>query len=104
MASGRKRLGGVAAGADLQLGALAARRVEIVGREEALEPGLYRRPVAVGHGEPGGVAIAPRVDHVLAQDPLVEEAEAQSRAPRRRVERVALPLEPAVAELVEDVA
>src|SRR5690606_795034 len=66
----------------------------------APEPG----PVAVEHGEPGGVAVLPLDDHVLAEGALVLEAEALGGAPARLVVVVALPLEAAVAEVIEDIA
>ena len=83
---------------------LAPGGVEIVGREPALVSGLARRPLAVEHGEPGGVAVAALDDHVLAEDALEREAEALGRALRGRVEVVALPLVAAIAEIVEDIA
>ena len=56
---------------------------------------------AVDDGEPGRVAVAALVDHRLPEQPLVLEAQPQRRRPRRRIERVALPLVAPVAELVE---
>src|SRR5947209_6937438 len=56
---------------------LASRAVEIVGRKPALESGLARRPFAVEHGVPGGVAAVALDDHVLAENALELEAEAQ---------------------------
>src|SRR5437867_5746466 len=66
-----------------------------------LEGRARRRPLAIEHREPGAVAIAPLDDHVLAEDALEAEAELERRAARSLVERVALPLHAAVAELVE---
>ena len=78
--------------------------IEILRREPALERGLARGPLAVEHGEIGGVAVAALGDHVLAQDAFEHEAVAQRRAARRRVERVAFPFVAAVAERLEHVA
>ncbi len=72
-----------------------------------LEPGLVgpsqRRPFVVDHREPGGVPVRAFDDHVLAEQPLEGEAEAERRALRRFVVVVALPFEATVAELVKDV-
>ena len=78
--------------------------IEILRREPALERGLARRPFAVEHGEIGGVAVAALGDHVLAQDAFEREAEAQRRAARRRVERVAFPFVAPIAERLEHIA
>src|SRR5581483_11855941 len=53
-----------------ELALLPAFPIEILRREPALEGGLAGGPFAVEHGEPGGVAVAPLVDHVLAEDAL----------------------------------
>ena len=78
--------------------------IEIVRREPALVRRLARRPLAVEHRKPGGVAVAALDDHVLAENPLEREAEALRGAARGRVEGVALPLVAAIAELLEDIA
>src|SRR5260221_6028935 len=87
-----------------QLLALAAVGVEVLRREPALERGFARRPVGGQHGEPGGVAAAALDDHVVAKNALVAKAEAQRRAARRGIERIAFPLVTAVAERLEGIA
>ena len=72
--------------------------VEILGSEPALHARPDARPVLVGHGEPGRVAVLALHHHVLAKNALEAEAEAERGAPRRLVQRVALPFEAAVAE------
>ena len=83
---------------------LLARRVEILRRQPALEGGLARRPFAVEHRVIGGVAVPALGDQLLAQDALEDEAIAQSRAPRRRVQRIAFPFVAPVAQRLERVA
>src|SRR5262245_39650499 len=61
---------------------LLAVRAEIVRRKPALEARLARAPLAVEHGEPGGVAVAALDDLMLAEHALEGEAEARRRAPR----------------------
>jgi len=58
----------------------------------------------VEHGVPRGVAVDALDQHVLLEDALEGEPEAFGRPAARFVEGVALPLQAAVAELVEDVA
>ena len=66
-----------------------------------VEPGFPGRPqagpVAVGHREPGGVAVAALDDQVLAEHALEGEAEPLRRAAARQVQAVALPFEAAIA-------
>src|SRR4051794_4455010 len=83
---------------------LAARGVEVFGREPALEGGLARKPFLVGDREPGGVSVAALVDGRLTEEAFVLEAEPLGRGSRRRVQGIALPLVAAIAELVEDAA
>src|SRR4029077_17920926 len=61
-------------------------------------------PFAVDDGEPRRVAVLALDDHVLAKQTLEREAEADCGRFRRLVAVVALPLEAAIAELVEHVA
>src|SRR5262245_41115493 len=49
---------------------LPAVSVKIVRREPGLEGALARGPLAVEHGEPGGVAASALDDHMLAEDAL----------------------------------
>src|SRR6185437_1867159 len=83
---------------------LPAVAVEIVRRQPALEVRLAYRPLAVEHGEPGVVAVAALGDDVLAERALVDEAVTQRRAPRFRVERIALPFVAPIVERFEHVA
>src|SRR5262249_10729964 len=78
--------------------------VEIFRRQPALESGLALGPFGVEHRVIGGVAGPAFDDHMLAQDALEHEAVPQRRSPRRRVERVALPLISPVAKRLERVA
>src|SRR5947209_7184319 len=82
---------------------MSALAIEILPREPALEAALARGPLAVEHDVPGGVAAASLDDHVLAKNALEGEAEAQRRAPRRGIERVAFPLVAPVAKHLEHV-
>src|SRR5215207_3506440 len=84
--------------------ALSPGLVEVRRLEPALEGAPARRPFAVEHGIPGGVAVVALDHHVLAKHALEGEAEAAGGALRGLVRIIALPLEAAVAELVEDVA
>ncbi len=84
--------------------ALAAVGVEVLRRQPALERAARGRPLAVEQREPRGVAVAALDDHVLAERALVGEAEALGGPARARVGGVALPLQAAVAEVVEGVA
>src|SRR5829696_82654 len=84
--------------------ALSPGLVEVRRLEPALEGAPARRPFAVEHGIPGGVAVLALDHHVLAEHALEGEAEAARGALRGLVRMIALPLEAAVAELVEDVA
>lgn len=80
---------------------LSSRRVEIRGVEPTLVAGPHTRPIAIDDRKPGGIATSPFVDDRLAKDALEREPEAERRAPRSRVQAVALPLETPVVELVE---
>src|SRR5512138_2179329 len=66
-----------------------------------VEPGSQGRPnpgpVVVGHDVPGGVPVAALHDEVIAEDPLEPEPETDCGVTGGRVERVALPLDPATA-------
>jgi hypothetical protein len=84
--------------------ALPAVGIEILRREPALECGFTFRPLGGEHREPGGIAAAPLDDHVVAEDALVAEAEAQRCAARGRVEGIAFPFVTAVAERLESIA
>ena len=55
--------------------------VEVLAREPRLKPRPYRRPVVVGDGIPGCVAVAALQDHVVAKDTLEGEAKALGGAP-----------------------
>src|SRR5258708_6571708 len=75
----------------LQVGktlALLAGGIEICRRQPRLIGRLDRRPLAIGHRKPRGVAVASLDDHVLAKRALVGEAEPQRGAFRRSVEIV----------------
>lgn len=75
--------------------------VHVLGVEPRLEPALDRRPLIVGDRIPGGVAVA-ALDHlVLAKDALEGEPKALRGAARGGIERVALPLNPTVPQVVE---
>src|SRR6185295_15019555 len=87
-----------------ELGFLPPIPIEILRREPALERGLPRRPLAVEHGKPGGVAASALDDHVRAEQPLIGEAETLRRPARGGVEGVALPFVAAVTERLEGVA
>ena len=63
-----------------------------------------RGPLVIDDGIPGGVAVAALVHDGLAEDALEAEAEPFGRPARRRVQRIALPLEAPVTERVEDMA
>src|SRR5207237_333847 len=67
------------------------------GRSRA--PGLPARPLVVEHAEPRGVAVAVLHDVVGLLNALEREAVRQRGAARALVERVALPLDAAVAEV-----
>src|SRR5436309_2247500 len=81
-----------------QTSVLTALRVEVRGIEPAFEHLLQRRSVAIGGGEPGGVAVAALVHEGVAEDALVRETEPQRRRPRRGAQRVALPLVAPISE------
>src|SRR5712664_2740447 len=83
--------------------ALGAGRVEVVRCQPRLKCRPPDRPIPVGHPKPGGIPVAVLDDHVLAKHTLVDKTEPLRGPTRRSVERVALPLEPAVAETVERV-
>ena len=72
--------------------------------EPALESGAQSRPLAVEDREPRGIAAAALVHCCLPEQPLIAEAEAQGRRPRRGVERVTFPFVAAISEFVEDPA
>ena len=77
--------------------------IEVGWIEPGFESGFARGPLAVEHGEPGGVAVAALDHHVLPEDALVGEAEAFGGAATGLVLGVALPLVAAIAEF-EDMA
>src|SRR5437764_15178523 len=83
---------------------LAAGRIEVFRREPARERLLARGPFAVEHGEPGIVAVAPLGDDVLPERALVGEPVAQRGVARGRIERIAFPLVPPIAERIERIA
>src|SRR6059058_6185909 len=56
---------------------LSSLRVEVLGREPALEGSLARRPFAIEHRVKGGVAATLLADHVEAQNALERESIAQ---------------------------
>src|ERR1700760_5141796 len=64
----------------------------------------YAWPLIIRDGEPCGIAATLLVDDGVEKDAFEAEAEAQSRASRGRVERVALPLIAAISEFIEGVA
>src|SRR5215475_1890500 len=83
---------------------LAPRGIEILRRQPALEGAFARRPVAIEHGVPGGVAAASLHDHVLAKNASEGEAEAQRGPPRGGIEGVAFPFVAPVAQRFERMA
>ena len=76
---------------------------KLSGAEPAFVSRLARRPFAVEHRKPGGVAIAALDDHVLAENALEREAEPLRGATRRRVEGVAFPFIAPITEVIEDI-
>src|SRR4051794_5337231 len=84
--------------------ALEALAVEVLGRQPGLEGRADRGPLTVEDGVPGRVPVAALDHEVLAEDALEAEPEALGRTARAGVGRVALPLQPPVAEVVERVA
>src|SRR5207244_3418898 len=72
--------------------------IEILRREPTLERSLSGQPFAIDDREPGGVAVLALHHLVLAEQALVLEAKAFSRALGRRVAVVALPFVAPVAE------
>src|SRR5215813_8926115 len=64
---------------------------EIAGPQPDFEGGFQRRPFAVDHRIPGGVAVAALIHRRLAEDAFVAIAETQSGATRRRVQGIAFP-------------
>src|SRR5262249_35038458 len=83
---------------------LATPGVEVRRREPRLEAGPDLRPVPVCHRIPGRIATVPLDDLVLAKDALEGETEPLGGPSGAGVQRSALPLEPAVAEVIERVA
>src|SRR5215469_7197452 len=83
---------------------LSSSRVEVLGREPALEGSLARRPFAIEHRVIGGVAAALLADHVETQNALEHESIAHGGPTRGCVERIALPFVAPIAERLEDVA
>src|SRR5438874_13198073 len=81
---------------------LSPRLVEVRRVEPRFEGRAEPRPLAVDDREPRVIAVPPIPDTGLPEGPLVDEAQPLRRTPRRRVEAVAFPLVPPVAELVED--
>src|SRR5436190_10447014 len=79
--------------------ALTPALVEIRRVEPAPERGVERRPFLVDHRVPRGVAIPALVDARLPEDPLIREPQPQGRGAGWGIERVALPLVAAVAEI-----
>src|SRR6056297_1267191 len=73
--------------------------IEIGGVEPCVIGRAQRGPVAVDHREPRGIAIAPFHDCGLTKDTLEHETEAPGSAARRGIERVAFPLEAAIARI-----
>src|SRR5882724_2749836 len=69
--------------------------------EPALEICLSERPFGIEHGEPCRVPVSPLDDHVLPENPLEAETQAQRGPPRRGIESVALPFVAAIAQFVE---
>jgi hypothetical protein len=80
---------------------LYALAVEVLRPKPRFEAGPDRRPLAVGDRIPGGVAVSALDHHVVAEDALEAKPEALGGAARGGVQRVAFPLEPAIAEVVE---
>src|SRR6476620_8963341 len=79
--------------------ALTPALVEIRRVEPAPERGVERRPFLVDHRVPRGVAVAALVDARLTENTFIREPEAHGRGARRGIQRVALPLVAAVAEI-----
>src|SRR5688572_23707067 len=88
----------------LQPPTLSPVRVEVGRIDPRLERIADRRPFSIDDRVPGGVAVPSLTHHVLSERALVGEPQPLRRAPRRRVERVTLPLVAPVAELVERAA
>src|SRR5262245_7383534 len=78
--------------------ALSPLRVEGRGVEPPLERGLQRRPLTIDGRVPRRIAIAALVDERLTEYALERQSEPLSRGPRRRIQRIALPFVPPVAE------
>src|ERR1700677_3309917 len=78
-------------------------RIEVGRVEPGFERAFAGGPLAVEHGEPGGVAVPVLDHHVLAEDAFEGETEAKRGAAAGVVCLVALPLVAAVAEVLEDV-
>src|SRR6202165_1466217 len=91
--------------ADVAEGApLAARGVEVLGRKPGFEGRSSDWPLLIGDRVPGRIAVAAFDDHVPAKHTFEREPKPFRRAARREVERIALPLETAVAQVVERMA
>src|SRR4026208_858746 len=84
--------------------ALAPAFVEVGRRQPLLVGTPQRRPLAIEHREPRGVAIAPFVYDGLAENALEAEAQTFGGAAPRHIQAVALPFVAAIAELVENAA
>src|SRR5271154_2596108 len=78
--------------------------IEVPRLQPCLERLFAGGPFAVEDREPCRVAVAVLDHHVLAEDAFVSESEAQSGLAAGLVERVALPLVAAIAQVVKDVA
>src|SRR5690349_7270053 len=83
---------------------LSSLRIEVLGREPALEGSLARRPFAIEHRVVRGIAAALLADHVEAQNALEHESIAQGGPTRSCIERIALPFVAPIAERLEGVA
>ena len=83
---------------------LTALGVEIFRSEPGLEAAPHLRPLLICDREPCGVPAALLIDGSVQEDAFEAEAEAQSGASGRRVERIAFPLVAAVAEVLEGMA
>ena len=59
------------------------------------------RPFPVQHGEPGGIAVPFLDDVMLSENALKTETEPQGGCPRAGIERIALPLDAPVFQLVK---
>lgn len=78
--------------------------IEVGRREPGIEGGAHRGPVVVGDRKPRRVAVSAIDDLMVAEDALEAKAKAFGGATRCGVESVALPLQAAVAQVIEGVA